>query len=103
MQKTSLSISIILLISTFVFLAPTITRADHASPAAVGARELLAAAEREDWDSVKLYAKRIHHPLLAEYALWLLIQHGKTKSPSPKFQALLIVTRHGRARVNSAT
>lgn len=92
MQKTSLSISIILLISTFVFLAPTITRADHASPAAVGARDLVAAAEREDWDSVKLYAKRIHHPLLAEYALWLLIQHGKTKISFTKISGF--INRH---------
>lgn len=80
MQNTSLSIVVVLLISTFMLFAPTISHSDHAGPAEVAARDLVAAAEREDWAGVKLYAKRIHDPLLTEYAIWLRIQHDKKKA-----------------------
>ena len=80
MQKTPLLIAVTLLIGTFVIVAPSTTRADHAGPADVAARDLVAAAEREDWAGVKLYAGRIHDPLLTEYATWLRIQQDKTKA-----------------------
>ncbi|MDE0779957.1 MAG: lytic transglycosylase domain-containing protein [Alphaproteobacteria bacterium] len=80
MQKTSHSITFALLIGAFAFGTPFSACADHADPADVAANDLVAAAEREDWAGVKLYARHIRDPLLAEYATWLGIQHNNTKA-----------------------
>ena len=58
--------------------ASSVTMADHAGLAEIAARDLVAAAEREDWAGVKLYAGRIHDPLLAAYATWLDFQQNKS-------------------------
>lgn len=53
------------------------------------ARELVAAAERENWPAVRLYLDRGVEPLIAKYAAWLEHQHAATKSSFGEITAFL--------------
>lgn len=55
-----------------------IAQADSKNPADIAARDLVDAAEREDWAGVKLYAGRINDPMLAAYATWIRLQQDKS-------------------------
>jgi soluble lytic murein transglycosylase len=79
MQETFRPIASIVLAGVLVWGAATTARADHAGPADTAARDLVAATERDDAAATDLYARRIHDPLLAEYAKWLSFQRAKTR------------------------
>ena len=53
----------------------------QSNPTDIAARDLVAAAEREDWESVALYSQRVNDPLVSAYADWLRLQRRQTKAP----------------------
>ncbi len=61
----------------------------HASASDKNARELIAAAEKEDWAAVRLHRDRGVEPLIAKYAAWLDYQHTATKSSFADITAFL--------------
>lgn len=65
------------LVTFFAFGSPYAVAADTAEEAA---RDLVAAAEREDWESAALYANRINDPLVSAYADWLRLQRRQTEA-----------------------
>lgn len=74
MQNLSRSLASALLAFCCVFGASTSTVANPSDTADTAARDLVAAAEREDWEGVALYADRVDDPLVSAYAEWLRLQ-----------------------------
>lgn len=54
------------------------------------ARDLIAAAEQENWAAVRLYRDRGVEPLIAKYAAWLDHQQADTKSSFSEITAFLV-------------
>jgi soluble lytic murein transglycosylase len=61
----------------------------HASASDKNARDLIAAAEQENWTAVRLYRDRGVEPLIAKYAAWLDHQRAAAKSSFSDITAFL--------------
>lgn len=71
------------------FLAFGATAAVAANPAEEAARDLVAAAEREDWEGVALYSNRINDPLVSAYADWLHLQRRQNDASFAEIAAFI--------------
>lgn len=63
--------------------------ASHAGASDKNGRDLVAAAEQEDWTAVRLYRDRGVEPLIAKYAAWLDHQRAAAKSDFSDITAFL--------------
>jgi soluble lytic murein transglycosylase len=62
---------------------------DHADASDKNSRDLIAAAEQEDWTAVQLYRDRGVEPLISKYAAWLDYQRSDTKGRVSDITAFL--------------
>jgi len=74
MRTASLTLARIVLALVCAFGAATPAIAAPDSTGEEAARDLVAAAEREDWEGVELYARDVTDPLVLAYADWLRLQ-----------------------------
>ena len=74
MQILSRSLASAMLALCCVLGTSTTILANPSDAADTAARDLVAAAEREDWEGVALYAEHVDDPLVTAYAEWLHLQ-----------------------------
>lgn len=74
MRNASRTLASLVLVFGCAFGAATPAIASSDDAGEVAARDLVAAAEREDWESVELYARDVTDPLVAAFADWLRLQ-----------------------------